>query len=723
MEGKKMRLVLLLGFLLLSATVLSPVASANDSITLRVGLYENSPKIFSDSKGYASGFWPDIIDYIASKEGWEIEYVSGTWEQSLTRLENNEIDIMPDVAYTEERSRLYSFSNETVYVSWSRVYARKEAEIESILDLEGKAVAVLAGSVNVEGPEGIKELVREFNIDCTFEEVDSYTRVFELVESREADAGVASKDFANQHLADFGLVRTAIIFQPASLYFAFPKNADLTPYLAERIDYHVEKLKQDNNSIYYHSLEKWLGVKPLEKSVIPGWMIWIPAVIGGLALLLAGGNLILSRQVRSRTRRLTEEIAERKKAEQALRESEEHFRALAENSSDIIQIVDSEGIITYVSPSVQRILGYEPEELIGRKSVEVVHPDDLHLVAKGFEEASQQPGTPVVTECRCQHKDGTWRVIEGTGVNRLDNPFVKGFISNMHDVTQRKQTEEVLRESEARYRSALGSMLEGCQIVGFDWRYRYLNDAAVKHGRRPKEELLGRTMMEAYPCIESTEMFANLQRCMEKRVHIQMENLFNYPDGSQGWFELSIEPVPEGIFILSLDITERKQAEQALRESEERYRLLAENAQDLVYRIRLVPEQKFEYVSPSAKEITGYTPEEHYADPELGFKIVHPGDKPLLAAVAQDPERYYRQPVTFRWVKKDGTIIWTEQRNTPVYDADGKVVALDGIARDVTQRKRDEERIEHLNMVLRSLRGINQLITREKNQERLIRQS
>ncbi|MDD5039096.1 MAG: transporter substrate-binding domain-containing protein, partial [Dehalococcoidales bacterium] len=161
MRGNKMRLVLLLGLLLLSAAVLSPVVLANDSITLRVGLYENSPKIFSDSKGNASGFWPDIIDYIASKEGWEIEYVPGTWEQSLTRLENNEIDMMPDVAYSEERSKLYAFSSETVYVSWSRVYARKGNEIESILDLEGKSVAVLAGSVNVEGPEGIKELVRE----------------------------------------------------------------------------------------------------------------------------------------------------------------------------------------------------------------------------------------------------------------------------------------------------------------------------------------------------------------------------------------------------------------------------------------------------------------------------------------------------------------------------------------------------------------------------------
>ncbi len=141
------------------------------------------------------------------------------------------------------------------------------------------------------------------------------------------------------------------------------------------------------------------------------------------------------------------DITERRQAEQALRESEKHFRALIENSSDIIQVVDSEGVIRYVSPSVQWILGYKPEELIGRLSIDVVHPDDLPQVARGFEKALQKPGVPLITVCRCKHKDGTWRVIEGTGVNYLDNPAVNGFISNMNDITERKRAEESLKAS------------------------------------------------------------------------------------------------------------------------------------------------------------------------------------------------------------------------------------------------------------------------------------
>jgi len=136
-------------------------------------------------------------------------------------------------------------------------------------------------------------------------------------------------------------------------------------------------------------------------------------------------------------------------------------------------------------------------------------------------------------------------------------------------------------------------------------------------------------------------------------------------------------------------VIERKKAEKLLQESEERFRHLAENAQDIVYRYRLLPTRGFEYVSPAATAITGYTPEEHYADPDLGFKIVHPDDRAIL-------ERYFQGgglgvPVLLRWVRKDGAVIWTEQSNVPVYDEAGNMVALEGIARDVTERKRAEE--------------------------------
>jgi len=113
-------------------------------------------------------------------------------------------------------------------------------------------------------------------------------------------------------------------------------------------------------------------------------------------------------------------------------------------------------------------------------------------------------------------------------------------------------------------RHVLDNLLEGCQVIGPDFRYLYVNDAVIRHGRTTREALLGRTMMEAYPGIENTEMFATLRRCMEQRRADQTENEFSFPNGDKGWFDLRFEPVPEGVVILSVDITARKRVEQHL---------------------------------------------------------------------------------------------------------------------------------------------------------------
>lgn len=123
-----------------------------------------------------------------------------------------------------------------------------------------------------------------------------------------------------------------------------------------------------------------------------------------------------------------------------------------------------------------------------------------------------------------------------------------------------------LAEGEARFRHTLDNMMEGAQIVNEAFRYVYLNDAVLKHGRYTKEDMLGKTMMECYPGIEKTELYRAIQDCMEadQGANHHLENHFEYPDGTSAWFELSIQRVPEGVFILSIDVTDRKNAEAQL---------------------------------------------------------------------------------------------------------------------------------------------------------------
>ena len=138
-----------------------------------------------------------------------------------------------------------------------------------------------------------------------------------------------------------------------------------------------------------------------------------------------------------------------------------------------------------------------------------------------------------------------------------------------HDILKNDDTDEKMPGDDKRLRQTLDHMLEGIQIIGFDWRYIYVNDAMAKHGKYPKEEFYGCTVMEKYPGIEQTEIYKVYQRCFNERIPIHMENRFVFPDGSVGWFELSFQPVPEGIFILSIDITERKKSEESIKQLNE----------------------------------------------------------------------------------------------------------------------------------------------------------
>jgi PAS domain S-box-containing protein len=145
-----------------------------------------------------------------------------------------------------------------------------------------------------------------------------------------------------------------------------------------------------------------------------------------------------------------------------------------------------------------------------------------------------------------------------------------------------KNTHSASPESETFYRKTLDNMLEGCQILGHDWRYLYLNATAEVHNHRPNQELLGKTYMEMWPGIESTHVFAEIKRCMEEGVPVQLENRFVYPDGAIGWFKLSLQPIPEGVLILSLDITEYKRAEKQTSQMNRLYATLSQVNQMIV---------------------------------------------------------------------------------------------------------------------------------------------
>jgi len=301
------KIILAFLFLALIIFAVSPVNSvvADDAqeVVIRVGAYENAPKIFTDDEGNVTGLFPVILEYIASEEGWKLEWAHGTWEQCLERLDKNELDIMVDVAFSEERSKQYDFNNETVFVNWGVIYTNRNVDVQSFRDLQGKKVATMRDSIHTTDERGIKKLVDEFDINCTIIEVDDYQDVFELLNLGEADAGVVNRTFGELFARDYGVKETGIIFNPSELRFALTKGANLNLYLIERIDYHLKELKNNPNSIYYGAIHEFIERRTLI-DFLPGWVLPVLAGVVGFMLFLFFTSLILRRQVKARTAEL-----------------------------------------------------------------------------------------------------------------------------------------------------------------------------------------------------------------------------------------------------------------------------------------------------------------------------------------------------------------------------------------------------------------------------------
>jgi len=401
---------------------------------------------------------------------------------------------------------------------------------------------------------------------------------------------------------------------------------------------------------------------------------------------------------------ITKTTTESKQREAAARKSEIPYWALIENSSDIIQVVDSKGVIRYVSPSVQRILGYKPEELIGRLSVDVVHPDDLPKVAKGFEEAIQKPGVPVVTACRCKHKDGTWRVIEGTGINYLNRPTVNGFISSMHDITERKKMEEALRESEEKYRKQFEEALDAIFVVDAETGIIVdCNRATSELVGREKSELIGKHQRILHPPQQIEGEFSKTfkQHLKEKEGQVLETQVITKKGEIKdvavkaNVFELQGEKMLEGIF---RDITENKQAEEAVRESQQKFeRLFMNNPEAADY---LDLDFHILNVNPRFEELFGYSLDEvkgkHIND------VVVPKDK---MEEAEDLDRKARKGYAYHDTvrkRKDGSLVPVSISAAPII-VEGQPVGTVGLYKDITERRQMEKKLEEYSEHLEEL--------------------
>ena len=376
----------------------SPGAVHSESRVVRAGVYQNKPKIFTDEKGRPSGILIELLDEMAAQEGWTLAYVTCEWADCLRALEEGRIDLMPDVAVTPERELKFDFHKTPVLESWSRIYASARMPIYRTSELNGKRVAVLKGSIQ---QTAFEQMMRGFGYQATIVPTNSLEEAFTLAANGSVDAAIANYQFGDYFYQEYGLVKTTVVFNPSTLYYATAKGRNHD--LLDAIDRNLNQWLRQPSSPYYATLQ------PMGRARAGQQRAAVRLLDIGRNRRLSGASRwpdsVASPQVAVRTRHLETASAE-------LQKSEERYRTLARISPVGIFRTDLDGATTYVNPKWREMSGLTDEQAMGDGWLAAVHPDDRQRVGKGWRESTRAPGGVFL---RLSLRAGGWRRCLGDG--------------------------------------------------------------------------------------------------------------------------------------------------------------------------------------------------------------------------------------------------------------------------------------------------------------------
>ncbi|WP_353673219.1 EAL domain-containing protein [Synechocystis sp. LKSZ1] len=397
---------------------------------VRVGIYQNEPKVFLDSNRQPAGFWVDILQEIAQRENWSIQYIPCEWHQCLSAIENGALDLMVDVAYSSERDQRFDFNREVILNNWSIVYARHRVTINTILDLDQKKIAIIRNSIQY---DALSQRAKAFYIKPKFIEVESAQQVFEAMDKKQADAGVVNRFFGEHFAHDYDAVPTNLLVEASQLHFIAPRATDQP--LLNAIDHQISKMKSNPDSIYYQAQQRWLEN--------PNQFSWktikqiIVALFSLVFVLSIVGIIIWHRS-------LSREINARK-------QSEEKLKLVTDNMQDLVCLHDADGRLVYISPSCQAILGYSSEELIAQDAPQVIQLQGVNVPST---ETARALRSPLVYATQTKAGVSIWLETLTKAIVD-DQGQIIHFQSTSRDVTARVQIEEQLKY-DARHDSLTG---------------------------------------------------------------------------------------------------------------------------------------------------------------------------------------------------------------------------------------------------------------------------
>lgn len=428
-----------------------------------------------------------------------------------------------------------------------------------------------------------------------------------------------------------------------------------------------------------------------------------------------------------------EDITEKVKTEQA-------YLTIVENSLQGIAILQ-DGRVVFANPALERLSGYSRQELLSLTPAQVinmVHPEDRAMVFDRMQKRLRGEEVLSIYDFRFIHKNGETRWVR-VAANRIEFQEKPAILVISLDITKEKHVTERLEAIQQLGKQLAlvfspqeiaETIITGAKnLLGLEDIGLYFLDSSEEklvlfsHSletppgpeRFPLEAKKGivpfvaRTGQNVYlpdvskdrryvPGVKKTQS----EFCVPLKSREKVIGVLNVESPKLDAFSPQDQKLIEALADVASVALSRAEYFQLLMESQERFDHLAQNSPDVIYRLRFLPELRVDYISPAVKKITGYNPEDFYSDRDLWLKIIHPEDQPKVKEMLNSIELFNR-PIDLRWIRKDGQIIWGEHVNVPLYDDFGHIIALDGIARDITEYKLSQEKIQENQKILLTL--------------------
>ncbi|MBF0263944.1 MAG: PAS domain S-box protein [Gammaproteobacteria bacterium] len=533
---------------------------------VRVGIFDNKPMCYYDKSGSPAGIFVAVIEYAAAQENWDLVYVKDSFSALRKKLEKGEIDLLLSTAVSEQRKKLYAYNAIDVFNNWAEVYTQQNTPIHSLLDLKEKRIATLNKGIFSTGPEGIMSLDEKFALKNQFVIVENYKSAMLAVKEGKVDAAVVNRLVGAVYGAKFQLQKSAIVFAPVKVRFAFNKTSLKTPLLIEALDKHMKMLIQDNNSIYHQAVNEAIGgVGPI--TGMRKWLLKAFMIVVIISLIFVVFIVILRKQVREQTRTI-------KKANDDLKAREKELNVLIDTIPLMVFVKEIKNLsFVRFNQAGEQLLGVNREQLLGKNDydffpkaqADFFTKNDRAVLASGkIKDIAQEPiETPNGKKLLHTRKVAIH--------DEHGNPVYLLGISE--DITEKIAVEDQLRKSEQRFRDISESTNDWVWEIDTEGKYTFVTEDSNNLLGYKVEEIIGKTPYDFMLPDEAkrvAEIFSDI--IINRRAFTNIENINLSKEGREVIFETSGKPIFDdngqllGYRGTDRDVTQRKQAERKLDE-------------------------------------------------------------------------------------------------------------------------------------------------------------